>query len=66
MKPIDDTPSGPPQTGTDRDTITADIEHAFANEVRTWIDRAACERGYGRREAAAWVLARLREAARRM
>lgn len=64
MKPIDHEAPVPPQSGTDRETITADIEHAFATELRLWIDRAESERGRGRRDAAAWVLARLREAAR--
>lgn len=61
QNPIDRDPMPPPQTGTDFDTITADIESALRVALNERITRIADESGIGKRRAALIVVKWIRE-----
>jgi hypothetical protein len=61
MKPVDEGPMPPPQSGVDVDYLTQDIMSALEREVLAVVDAVAKNRNLGRRRAAMVVLKQLRE-----
>lgn len=61
MKPVDEGPMPPPQSGVNIDYLTQDIMSEFERVVLARVDAVAKERGVGRRRAARIVIQQIQE-----